>query len=211
MESSVPEKPTLAYPVLMLVTELCPELVDIVSEAVLGGTSLVHLRDAPLGGGEGITIERMRAAMHGTAQLTINNYLEEVWHTGADGLHLKEKQPLQAAVLLHRNTSMLLGRSIHSLESAHEAKAEGMDYVVAGTIFGSDSHRDIRPQGLGFLQHVCRAVAMPVIAIGGITPENAPECLLAGAAGVAVRSGIMRAANPREAAHRYREALQSVA
>jgi thiamine monophosphate synthase len=79
--------------------------------------------------------------------------------------------------------------------------------MIAGTIFGSASHPGVRPAGVGFLREVCAHVRRPVLAIGGVTPENATECLRAGAAGVAVLSPLMDAADPAAVAARYRAAM----
>jgi thiamine monophosphate synthase len=57
--------------------------------------------------------------------------------------------------------------------AARAAEAEGADYLVAGTIFESPSHPGQPGAGIDFLRSVCEAVSIPVIAIGGITPENA--------------------------------------
>jgi len=102
-----------------------------------------------------------------------------------------------------------VGRSVHSVEAASEAAAQGADYLVAGTIFASQSHPDRSPAGLGFLRDVCAAVSLPILAIGGVTPQNLKLCLEIGAAGVAVLSPIMRATDPQAAAQTYRAALDS--
>jgi thiamine-phosphate diphosphorylase len=100
-----------------------------------------------------------------------------------------------------------IGCSIHSLEKARQVEAEGADYLIAGTIFPSGTHPDMPAQGLEFLERVCRAVRLPVIAIGGITPQNTSDCLRAGACGVAVLSAIMRSADPEQSARLFRKAL----
>lgn len=85
-----------------------------------------------------------------------------------------------------------VGASIHSVEEAQIAERLGASYLIAGHIFPTDCKSGLAPRGLDFLKRVCRSVDIPVYAIGGITPENLPSVLDAGAAGACVMSGLMR-------------------
>jgi thiazole tautomerase (transcriptional regulator TenI) len=85
--------------------------------------------------------------------------------------------------------------------------AEECNYLLVGTMFASASHPDKPPEGLALLRALREAVSLPLIAIGGITPERVGECIEAGAQGVAVISGIADAPDPRVAAQQYRKAL----
>lgn len=82
--------------------------------------------------------------------------------------------------------------SVHSVEQAVRAQQLGADFLIAGHIFPTDCKPGLPPRGLEFLGQVCRAVTIPVYAIGGITPENAPLAVKAGAAGVCIMSGAMK-------------------
>src|SRR5262249_39876054 len=85
-----------------------------------------------------------------------------------------------------RRTDFLVGASCHSLESAERAARGGADYIFFGPVYETASKtRFGPPQGLSKLADVCRALAIPVLAIGGIRAENAGECVAAGAAGIA--------------------------
>lgn len=84
-----------------------------------------------------------------------------------------------------------VGVSVHSVEEAREAVRLGASYLTAGHVFPTDCKKGVPARGLDFLRAVCEAVPVPVYAIGGITPQNAPNCLAAGAAGIAVMSGVM--------------------
>jgi thiamine-phosphate pyrophosphorylase len=80
----------------------------------------------------------------------------------------------------------LIGRSCHHLEEIHAAEIAGADYVFFGPVFSTPSkERYGPPQGLQKLAEACRSTHLPVLAIGGITAENASESLRAGAAGIA--------------------------
>lgn len=84
-----------------------------------------------------------------------------------------------------------VGVSVHSVDEAKEAVRLGATYLTAGHVFLTDCKKGVPARGLDFLRAVCDAVSVPVYAIGGIIPQNAPDCLAAGASGVAVMSGVM--------------------
>lgn len=128
---------------------------------------------------------------------------------GAKHIHLPEQSVPVGVVRHHLGNGALVGKSAHSVEAARKAAAQGADYILAGTVFASGSHLGIEPLGLDFLRDVCAAVSLPVLAIGGVTPENLGACIAAGAGGVAVLSPLMRAADPKAVAQKYRAALDA--
>ena len=137
----------------------------------------------------------------------VNGNWEAALACGARHIHLPEKSLPLGVARWRLGGNGLIGKSVHSLEGALKAQADGADYLVAGSIFASASHPDIAPAGLEFLREVCAAITIPVVAIGGVTPENVGECILAGAAGAAVLSPLMTAENPREVAQAYFAAI----
>lgn len=84
-----------------------------------------------------------------------------------------------------------VGVSIHSVNEAIEAMNLGATYITAGHIFATDCKKGVPPRGLDFLSSVCSSVNIPVYAIGGISPVNAPKAIDAGAEGVCIMSGLM--------------------
>jgi len=114
---------------------------------------------------------------------------------GADGVHLGGSSLPVAEVTgwlrkesarHHLPADFLVGRSCHSLEEAQRAEREGASYIFFGPVFATPSKTQFgAPQGLDRLAEVCRGVRVPVLAIGGITLENAAQCLSAGVAGFA--------------------------
>ena len=91
----------------------------------------------------------------------------------------------------------LIGLSIHGVDEARSIEADFVDYAVAGPVFETASKPGYGPAlGTEGLARIVQAARVPVIAIGGITPDNALECRAAGAAGLAVMGGVMRAKNP---------------
>jgi thiamine-phosphate pyrophosphorylase len=103
---------------------------------------------------------------------------------GAAGVNLPERDiPTQAARSLLGER--LIGRSVHSIESAVAAEREGADFVIFGPVWASTTHPDYAPAGVDALARVAAAVSVPVLAIGGVTREKIALVHQAGAAGYA--------------------------
>lgn len=139
-------------------------------------------------------------------QIYVNDRLDVAWFAGVAAVHLAHHSlPVkEVAELAH---ALRIGRSVHSVEEAKRSEAEGADYLFFGHIFPSSSKPGLPPQGLKTLSMVTRAVSVPVIAIGGIRPEDVPDLLEHGAQGVAVMSGIVDAPDPVLAARHYAKML----
>ena len=90
----------------------------------------------------------------------------------------------------------MIGVSCHSAEEAETAEKHGATYISAGHIFDTDCKRGVPGRGLAFLEATCKAVSVPVYAIGGISPENIDAVRAAGAAGACIMSGLMRCEDP---------------
>ncbi len=124
-------------------------------------------------------------------QIFVNDRLDVALAAQAGGVHLGEKSlPSEEARRLvnslHREKDFLIGVSCHSLEAAQEAERGGANYLFFGPVFATPAKAAYgAPQGLDRLAEVRRAVALPVLAIGGITLENAASCFSAGASGIA--------------------------
>lgn len=104
---------------------------------------------------------------------------------------------------------LMIGRSIHGIDEAKQAEQDGADRLMYGHIFPTSSKPNLKPRGLGNLQQIVHEVNIPVIAIGGMTPENVSSVLQTGAAGVAVLSGILLAEDPVTQVKRYRKQIDS--
>lgn len=103
---------------------------------------------------------------------------------------------------------MHAGCSIHSLEEAKMAQNGGADYLLYGHVFESSSKKGLLPRGLKELAKIKEAVSIPVLAIGGITPENLKQVLHTSADGIAIMSGIIQAEDPLYAVKRYVKAIK---
>lgn len=203
----------LPTPCLALVTDrsLCSgdTLVARVEAAVSGGVDLVQLREKDLPAGElyCLTLE-IKDVIGGRAMLVVNDRVDVALAAGVDGVQLPESGLPVGATRRLLQRGMVIGRSVHSVEGAVQAEAEGADFLVLGTIFPSRSHPGAEGAGVGLISHVRKQVRAPVLAIGGVDQTNAASCLEAGADGVAVISSILGAPDPGDAARGLKEALR---
>ncbi len=163
------------------------------------GADWIQIREKDLSGREYASLTRealRRAAKASTSsasptRILINDRLDVALSEHAGGVHLGERSlPVEEAKRLADSlgprNDFLIGVSCHSLETARAAASGGADYIFFGPIFATPSKAAYgAPQGLERLTEVCRAVSLPVLAIGGVTLENAASCFAAGAAGIA--------------------------
>jgi thiamine-phosphate diphosphorylase len=143
---------------------------------------------------------RIRLAETGAAaRIVVNERLDVALAAEADGVHLKSDSIPTALVRRHVPAAFIVGRSVHSLEEARAAAADGADYVIFGTVFPSGSKpRGHRTAGLDALAAVAEAVQVPVLAIGGISLNTVAAAAGAGAAGVAAIGLFFDASGPMD-------------
>ena len=125
---------------------------------------------------------------NGTAtKLLVNDRADIAAAAGADGVHLTTLSLPTNVVRQTFGERFLIGVSTHSLEEASRARSAGADFVVFGPVFATSSKREYGDaQGLSSLADVCAELAsFPVLALGGVTIDNAADCLRAGARGIA--------------------------
>ena len=123
----------------------------------------------------------------------------DVVHLGQDDLPLADAQRVRASA---GRPDLTIGFSTHNLAQARAAAAAGADYIGFGPVFGTRSKANPDPTvGLEALAEVCRAVAVPVVAIGGITLDAVPEVVRAGACAAAIISAVATAPDPTAAGH----------
>jgi thiamine-phosphate pyrophosphorylase len=191
----------LDKPVLCYVTErrsLTPErgttpaqaLTDVAARVAAAGVDWIQIREKDLGSRALFDLTSEIVNRCATACVLVNDRLDVALAAGAAGVHLGgESVPVAAVtrwVREHAPAGFSVGKSCHSIEEARAAEKDGADYVFFGPIFATPSKLAYGPpQGTGRLRELCEGLGIPVIAIGGISPENAGECIAAGAAGVA--------------------------
>ena len=155
--------------------------------AIVAGASVVQLRIK--GASTAELVERGRGFEALDATFVVNDDVDAAIVLAADGVHLGQGDVGGGEA---RAASLLLGRSVASVE---EALAADADYLGAGPVWATPSKLDADPPiGLDGLAAICAATRVPVVAIGGIDASNAGDCIAAGAAGVAT---IRAATDPR--------------
>lgn len=203
-------RPNLSRPILCYVTDrrslpLSTSadahrlLLDSIAKAARAGVDWIQLREKDYTGREWTRlVEQSLDCVRGSGARTrilVNDRLDVALASRAGGVHLSENGiPIAEACRLRDEYfrerglehDFLVGLSCHSLGAALGAERAGADYIYFSPIFVTPSKTNYGPpQGVERLAKVSAAVNLPVIAIGGITRQNAPECFKAGASGVA--------------------------
>jgi thiazole tautomerase (transcriptional regulator TenI) len=140
-------------------------------------------------------------------RIVVNDRADVAAAAGVRGVQLAHHS-LDVPAVKRLFPELRIGKSVHSVEEALQAEAEGADYVIYGHIYATASKPGLPARGVVALRRVADSVRIPVIAIGGIKPGSVPEVLRAGAAGVAVMSGLLEAADPVREAAAYHQYLQ---
>jgi thiamine-phosphate diphosphorylase len=203
----------LRLPCLCLVADCSvvdpDELTARVAAAVEGGVSLVQLRAKEMAGGLMLSLtQELDRATAGRAILLVNERVDVAATANASGVQLGEQAlPAPAARRLLPSGS-IIGRSVHSVEGALKATADGADFLVVGTMFATSSHPGEEPAGPSLMRDLANRCSLPLIGIGGITPERVDAVIEAGGSGVAVIRSILAADDPGSAAREMRSALE---
>jgi thiamine-phosphate pyrophosphorylase len=204
----------LKLPCLCLVADCSvvsvDEIPDRVRSAVDGGVSMVQLRAKEMPGGLMLSLAReMEDVIGGRAALLINERVDVAAVAPAGGVQLGEAALSASSARQLLPAGSLIGRSVHSVEGAVQATSDGADFLVVGTMFATRSHPGEEPAGPGLLRQVAGRCDLPLIGIGGITPENVDSVIEAGASGVAVIRSILAADDPGHAAAEMLSVLEA--
>jgi thiamine-phosphate pyrophosphorylase len=178
-----------------------------IRRAVAAGIDWIQIREKDLEVRSLVELVRFAVAEARSAstKVLVNDRLDVALAAGAAGVHLGENSlPVESASEWRRSAGRLdfrIGVSCHSLESARAAERGGADYIFFGPVFATPSKASFgSPQGIERLREVCATVEIPVLAIGGVSAENAPACVEAGAAGIAAIRPFQDARNSEEIA-----------
>ncbi|WP_138203007.1 thiamine phosphate synthase [Haloimpatiens lingqiaonensis] len=179
----------------------------VISESIKGGVDTIILREKDLNEQELISYGKKIKEVIGyrKVKLMINGNLSVVKAVKADGYHMKFKDFLDK-----KPKNISVGVSVHSVEEAMICEEKGADYILVSHIYPTDCKKGLQPKGVNFIKEVRSKVSMPIIALGGINPENAREAIENGADGVAVMSYIMASEEPFISAKKLKENIKIV-
>lgn len=178
-------------------------VVEVVTAALAGGARAIQLRNK---GDSARSLLQVGSALRtltrdAGALFFVNDRLDVALALEADGIHVGPWDLPVSAVRRHAPPGFLIGRSADDPAVARSAVRDGADYIGCGTVYATHTKGDagavIGPEGL---RRVVASVPVPVVGIGGITRDRAPEVAATGAAGVAVVGAVMGAVDPAEAA-----------
>ena len=186
------------------------DTVKTVRAALAGGADCVQLRKKGLSDRAFFRLAQklLGETTKAGARLVVNHRVDVAVAVDADGVHLgwRSMSVDEARRLTGEDT--LVGVSCHTVEEALDAAEAGASYIFAGPVFDTPSKRGlVSPIGIEGLRRIRAGVSMPVIAIGGVTAENAHSLIEAGAFGVAVIRAVMDAPDPAEATTELRRRI----
>ena len=188
-------------------------LEEAVEAALRGGVTILQLREKQAPHEELVkTAMRLKplCRRYGVP-LIINDDVEAALEADADGVHVGQEDMAVAEARRILGPEKIIGASAHNREEALEAQRQGADYLGSGAVFASSTKKDATTLSREELTAVCRAVSIPVAAIGGITEENCLELAGTGVSGIAVVSALFAAADKEEAAARLRALAEKIA
>lgn len=205
-----------ASPILMAISDARRtgplELVDTLVEAAKGGAQLIQLRQK----GESVRsicalAQAVQSRLPSTSGLLINDRIDIAMAVGAKGVHLPEQGLPVSVARQMLGTSCWVGRSVHSLDSALRAAQEGVDYLVVGTMFSTQSKPGKKPEGIALLTSISEHIQdIPLLAVGGIRIERIPKVWHSGARGVAAIGAFLQSPTPRKVASQWIQCMQKL-
>jgi thiamine-phosphate pyrophosphorylase len=188
-------------------------LEDQVEQALLGGATIIQLREKDLSTGDFLDIAgRIKQVTDKyNIPLIINDRLDIALAVDAAGLHVGQSDmpALMARRLLGREK--ILGVSVSNVEEAVKAQRDGADYVAVGAVFPTGTKTDAQLVEYAEIKRVCDSVTVPVIAIGGINQGNALQLKGTGLKGIALVSAIFAQRDIKAAAETMKELAAAIA
>lgn len=184
------------------------DLADAVAAAIAGGATIVQLREKNIDDETYIARAREIKAVCDRfgVPLVINDRLSVALATGA-GVHLGASDGEISKARQVLGAEAIVGATVKTVQAAKAAEAAGASYLGAGAVFGSTTKTDATPMPHPLFSEICAAVSIPVVAIGGVTAENAPQLKGLGMAGLCVISAVFAQPDVQKAA----AALQKIA
>lgn len=182
-------------------------LYEQVEEALKGGVTCVQLREKDLD--DEAFLEEAKEictlCRRYSVPFIVNDNVEIAVKCGADGVHVGQEDMAAGDVRSKVGDNMILGVSVHTVEEARKAVADGADYLGLGAIFPTNTKTDVDQMKNEVLRDICNAVDVPIVAIGGLNRGNILKLSGSGVDGVALVSAIFSADNIEESCHELRK------
>ena len=186
---------------------------DLVRAFLAGGARFLQLRAKHLSGSEFLDLASavVVLAHSAQAQLIVNDRADIARLAGADGVHVGQEDLAPASVRAIVGDAAIVGLSTHTIDQVEQAIREPVTYIAVGPVFGTTTKTTgYERVGLEMVREAARLAAvrrLPLVAIGGITLENAASVLEAGAASVAVIGDLLSTGDPEGRVRAYRDRL----
>lgn len=179
-------------------------LVQVVEQVLRGGATFLQLREKELDRATFLAEARELKGLAAKYRVpfVINDDIDIALESDADGVHLGQTDLMGRDARALIGPDKILGITANTVELAVAAEKAGADYIGAGAVFGTTTKQNAKNLSLDILRDICRAVTIPVVAIGGINGDNLPRLARTGAAGAAVVSALFAQKDPEEAARR---------
>ena len=187
-------------------------LYEQIEEALKGGVTMVQLREKQLSEDELVAeaIQIKELCHRYEVPLIINDNVDAALKSGADGVHVGIEDAPVSEIRRRAGDDFIIGATAKTTEQAKAAEAAGADYLGVGAVFPSPTKKNairITPQDL---REICGSVAIPAVAIGGITEDNVSQIKGGGMAGVAVVSAIFAAQDIQKAAAELKRKVKAM-
>lgn len=180
----------------------CDSLTEAVEQAILGGCTMIQLREKELSSlefyNQAVAVKRVTDKYH--IPLIINDRIDIAMAVQATGVHIGQHDLPAAAVRKVIGENMLLGVSASSIAEAIQAQQDGADYLGVGAMFPTGTKTDADSVSMEELQKIRAAVSLPIVVIGGINKGNAGRFKPMGIDGLAVVSAIIAQSDIKAAA-----------
>ena len=187
------------------------EFLNIIEEAIEGGTTIVQLREKTASTKDfyQLALKVKEITSKYDVPLLINDRIDIALAVDSDGVHIgQDDMPADIARKII-GEDKILGVSASTVAEAKKAEADGADYIGSGAVFPTSTKDDADSVSIEDLKEIVSSIDIPVVAIGGITLENASLLKDTGIAGFSVVSAIMSADNPKEASQKLKEIYHS--
>lgn len=187
-------------------------LIEVVKESLEGGVTFLQLREKELDDESFLKEAKELKALcrEYKVPFVINDNVEIAIKTDADGVHVGQSDMEAGDVRKRLGPDKIIGVSAQTVEQAVLAEKRGADYLGVGAVFPTGSKDDADDVSFETLKAICEAVSIPVVAIGGISKENAIKLKESGICGVAVISAIYAAPDIKEAAYELKEVTKKI-